>query len=71
VVPWSKADFGGVSPFRAPRHVLDPRSGFDSWTDGTYRLRLLEVRPAPLAQRPIQPEDYRLTLVVNLVLPAQ
>jgi hypothetical protein len=51
--------------------VLDTRSGFDSWTDGAYRLRLLEVRPAPLAQRPIKPEDYRLRLVVNPVLPAQ
>lgn len=42
-------------------------SGADEWTDGTYRLRLLEVLPSPTGQAAIQPEEYRARLIVDLI----
>lgn len=57
--------------FRAnTRHavVLEPRPGFELWTDDTYQVQLLAVEPVPMAQRPVKPEDYRVRLIARLNL---
>jgi hypothetical protein len=43
-------------------------AGRDSWTDGIYLLRLLALEPAPAAERPIQPDAYRVRMIVDLIL---
>lgn len=35
------------------------------WTDGAFRINVLELRPERSANRPIKPEDYRVRLVVD------
>lgn len=38
-----------------------------AWTDGTYQLDVLDLRPQPTVGRAIKPEEYRVRLVVKLV----
>jgi hypothetical protein len=47
---------------------LQSAASRDSWTDGMYLLRLLAVEPSPTAERPIQPNEYRIRLIVDLIL---
>lgn len=45
---------------------LETSPGLDTWSDGTYEVRLLEITPARTDDRDIPPDQYRLRMVVNL-----
>jgi len=40
-----------------------------TWTDGHFVITVLDLRPQTTANRPISPEEYRLRLVVDLLIP--
>jgi hypothetical protein len=48
--------------------VLESRIGFETWTDGTYQVRLLAVEPPPTAGREIPADAYRARLIARLTL---
>ena len=48
--------------------LLDSQPGFNTWTDGTYEVRLVDLQPVPVADRQIKPDEYRARLIVQLVL---
>lgn len=48
--------------------LLESRPGFDRWADGTYEVRLVAVEPSPTADRPLDPDTYRVRLVAHLIL---
>lgn len=37
------------------------------WDDGTYEVRVVDLRPQPTAARQISPDEYRLRLTVDLL----
>lgn len=53
--------FGG--DVSGPVLVADPLPA--TWTDGTYQIQLLDLLPHPTAGRAINPDEYRLRLVVD------
>jgi len=45
---------------------LESTANLDTWSDGTYEVKLLEILPARTADVSIPPDQYRVRMVVNL-----
>jgi hypothetical protein len=49
--------------------VLTTGTERSSWDDTHYRVSVVDLTPSPSSSRTIQPEDYRLRLVVESLAP--